>query len=248
MATTYLITGANRGLGKGLTKICLSRPESVVIAAVRDTESSSTKDLHDLPKGDGSTLVVVKIDSSSLTDAQQATSLLQSKYNIHSLDVVITNAGVSKAWPAVHEAKIEDMREHFEINVLGVVTLFKAARPLLLKSTNTPKFIALGSTAGSLGNMEQIPFPNAAYGASKAALHWISKKIHQENPNLVVFPIHPGWVQTEMGNTGAQAFGLEKASITIEESINGVVNVIDNATREKSSGKFLSWDGTESTW
>jgi len=34
--------------------------------------------------------------------------------------VVIANAGVSKAWPAVHEAKIEDMREHFEINVLVV--------------------------------------------------------------------------------------------------------------------------------
>ncbi|KAK4936491.1 hypothetical protein LTR10_022654 [Elasticomyces elasticus] len=211
------------------------RPNSVVLAAVRDIESSGTKALHDLPRGDGSRLVVLKIDSSSLTDAEQAVSLLKSKYNIQSLDVVIANAGISKVWPAVHEAKIEDIREHFEINVLGIVTLFKAVRPLLLRSTNTPKFITLGSTAGWLENMDQILYPNAAYGTSKAALHWITKKIHQENSSLVVFPIHPGWVQTELGNTGAQAFGLEKAFITIEESINGVLNVFGYA------GNFEQW-------
>lgn len=214
------------GLGKGLVQSYLSCPKTTVVAAVRDIESSSAKSLHDLPKGAGSTLIVVKIDSSSLTDAEHATSLLQSKYNILSLDVVIANAGISKVWPAVHEANIEDMREHFEVNVLGVVTLFKAVRPLLLKSAGTPKFITLGSTAGWIGPMDQIPFPNAAYGTSKAALHWISKKIHQENPSLVAFPVHPGWVQTEMGNTGARAFGLDKASITIEESVEGVVTVV----------------------
>lgn len=204
----------------------MARPKSTVVAAVRDTESSSTIALQNLSKGDGSNLIIVKIDSSSETDAQQAASLLQSKYNITSLDVVIANAGISKIWPAVHEAKLEDIREHFEINVLGVVTLFKAVRSLLLNSTNTPKFITLGSNAGSIGDMEQVPVPNAAYGTSKAALHWISKKIHQENPELVAFPVHPGFVQTEMGNTGAQAFGLEKAFITVEESVSGLVNVV----------------------
>lgn len=34
------------------------------------------------------------------------------------------------------------------------------------------------------------------------------------------------WVQTEMGNDGARTFGLEKAEITVEESVSGLVKVV----------------------
>ena len=195
---------------------------------MRDAGSDTAKALQNLPKGEGSSLIVVEIESSSLTDARQAVSLLQSEYNINALNMVIANAGISQAWPAVHQAKIADLRHHFDINVLGVVTLFRAMRPLLLcGSTVTPaKFITLGSSAGCLAKMELIPFPNAAYGPSKAALHWISKKIHLENPELVAFPIDPGFVQTDMGNTGAQALGLGPPPQTLEESIAGLMNMV----------------------
>jgi len=96
--------------------------------------------------------------------------------------------------------------------------------------------------------MEKRDFPNAAYGGSKNALNYLTKKIHLENLDLVAFPVDPGWVQTDMGNAGAKAFGFEKAEITVEESVSGLVNVIDSATRESTSGKFMVYDGTVSTW
>ena len=38
--------------------------------------------------------------------------------------------------------------------------------------------------------------------------------------------VHSSFIQTEVGNNGARAFGLEKAHITVEESISGLVRVV----------------------
>jgi NAD(P)-dependent dehydrogenase (short-subunit alcohol dehydrogenase family) len=44
-----------------------------------------------------------------------------------------------------------------------------------------------------------IPYQNAAYGPTKLVLHWLTKAIHLEEPELTAFPIDPGWVQTDLG-------------------------------------------------
>lgn len=74
------------------------------------------------------------------------------------------------------------------------------------------------------------------------------RKIHFENPGLIAFPIHPGWVQTEMGNAGAEAAGIEKADITLEQSVAGLTSVIDKASREETSGKLMNYDGNVLPW
>ncbi|ETI27394.1 hypothetical protein G647_09584 [Cladophialophora carrionii CBS 160.54] len=255
-STTYLITGANRGLGIALVEAYLTRPHSTVIAAVRDPSSSSSKNLATLPRSSTSRLIVVKIESTSPTDADDAIATLEHTHGITALDVVIANAGMANAYPVVHEASPKSMLEHFTVNVVGVVVLFRAVRPLLLRaaatstSARTPKFITMSSRAGSIGAQDRIPVPNAAYGPSKAALNWITVKIHLENKDLGLcsFAMHPGWVQTEMGNAGAREFGLEKAQIMLEESIPGMVDVIDNATMDATAGKFMVYDGTEWAW
>ena len=56
------------------------------------------------------------------------------------------------------------------------------------------------------------------------------------------------WAQTDLGNNGAEAFGLEKAAITVEESVNGIIQVTDAATRETHSGKMWVWDGRQVPW
>ena len=64
------------------------------------------------------------------------------------------------------------------------------------------------------------------------------------NPTLVflrgrlIMASRYSWVQTELGNRGADAFGIEKAAITVEESVTGVVKVIDASTLETHSGKL----------
>jgi NAD(P)-dependent dehydrogenase (short-subunit alcohol dehydrogenase family) len=78
----------------------------------------------------------------------------------------------------------------------------------------------------SIGDMGSLPLKSAAYGASKAAVNYIVRKIHFENPGLIAFPMSPGWVQTDMGNYGATSHGLESAPVTIDESIGGMVKKV----------------------
>ena len=51
-----------------------------------------------------------------------------------------------------------------------------------------------------------------------------------------------------MGNLGAEAFGLEKAAITVQESVTGMIEVIDAATRKTHGGKLWAYDGREVPW
>jgi len=46
----------------------------------------------------------------------------------------------------------------------------------------------------------------------------------EEKPNA--FVLSPGWVQTDLGNAGAKAFGFEEAPVTLEESCNAMVKLI----------------------
>ena len=185
------------GLGRGLLELYLARPNSTVIAAVRDPDSGSSQSLHSLRKPPSSRLIIVKIDSASATDADEAIDILKSQHSINALDVVIANAGIANALPYAHEAKAEDMLEHYSVNVIGTVTLFRAVRPLLLQNCSKgkiTKFITMSSGAGSIERQTIINLPNSAYGTSKAALNYITMKIHMENKDegLIAFPMDPG--------------------------------------------------------
>jgi norsolorinic acid ketoreductase len=51
-----------------------------------------------------------------------------------------------------------------------------------------------------------------------------------------------------MGNAGAIANGLKEAPTTLETSVDGMVDKIDTATREHTSGKFISFDEMSYPW
>lgn len=65
---------------------------------------------------------------------------------------------------------------------------------------------------------------------------------------MTLADLFSSWVQTDLGNRGAEYFGHEKAAITIEQSVTGMVQVIDAATRETHSGKMWVWDGHQARW
>lgn len=146
--TIVLISGANRGLGKGLLQLYLAKPNHIVIAANRDPSHATSKALADLPTGPGSRLIVVKTDASIQSDPLQAVKELAAQGLDH-LDVVVANAGISYVFPKVSELKVPDLQAHLTANLFGVVWLYQATLPLLLKSTN-PKWATMGSAAGWL--------------------------------------------------------------------------------------------------
>ena len=65
--TIVLITGANRGIGKGLLELYLLKPNHLVIAANRNPEDPTSKALAELPTANGTSLLVVKNDATVRT-------------------------------------------------------------------------------------------------------------------------------------------------------------------------------------
>lgn len=135
-------------------------------------------------------MIIVKIESVSETDPATAIEDIKSQ-GIIALDIVIANAGISQVFPPVHQVEISDLLKHLQVNVFGVILLFKAVHPLLM-AAKKPKFVTLSTSAASLSEMAIRNFPNSVYGTSKAALNYITLKTHFENPTLTAFPLDPG--------------------------------------------------------
>ncbi|KAL0253304.1 hypothetical protein SLS55_010276 [Diplodia seriata] len=181
-------------------------------------------------RGPGSAAIIVSLDSASPTDALDAISFLQSAHSITKLDTVIANAGIQKALPWVRDVTAASLQEHFLVNVIGPVLLFQAALPLLDAAADAggtpPRFVTVGSAGGSIALTGELPFPNAAYGPGKAALHYLTRKVHTEHPALVAFPIDPGWTKSDMGNAAARVFGREQADVEVGDSVAGMMRVV----------------------
>ncbi|OTB08087.1 hypothetical protein M426DRAFT_317191 [Hypoxylon sp. CI-4A] len=248
--TNILITGASRGMGLGIARVFLARERTTVIAGVRDPESAA-KNLDGLSKGEGSKLIVVKIDSTSDTDAEEAVAHLRASEGISHLDIVVANAGLATAIGPLATVKPSDVARMLDINALGPLRIAQATLPLLAKApAKNPRFLLLGSMQGSITGVEKYTLPMGAYGASKAAAHYLVRKLHSEHAEegICVFAADPGFVQTDMGNEGAKIFGLDKAVVELNDAVNFLVDQIDSATREKTSGRFPSLNGGETEW
>ncbi|RYP24619.1 hypothetical protein DL765_000445 [Monosporascus sp. GIB2] len=239
--TVVLITGGNRGIGQGLVKSFFALPNCTVIAAVRNPEHTTSQALAELPKGNGSNLIVVKYDASLEQDAYDMAKELQEKHNINHLDIVVANAGIAEGYPLVKDVETAGILRHLQVNVFGIISLYQALRNLLQKSPNNPIFAPMGSGAGACGR--QPPVPNALYGASKAMLQWYGVRINAEDEWLNTFILDPGWVQTDMGTAAAKSFGVEGAPTTIEDSVDGMVQVLTTATKDKYGGKVVLYTG-----
>jgi NAD(P)-dependent dehydrogenase (short-subunit alcohol dehydrogenase family) len=144
-----LISGANRGIGRGL-EVYLAKPHHTVIAANRDPTHASSQSLRSLSVGPGSRLLLVKVDASIESDAADAVAELTSgEDGVDHLDLVIANAGIANKYPKVSELKTEDFIAHLTPNVLGSIWLFQATLPLLYKS-EAPTWVTIGSDAGCI--------------------------------------------------------------------------------------------------
>jgi norsolorinic acid ketoreductase len=238
----WFISGANRGIGFELVKQLANNTDTTVFAAVRTP--SKAKDLNDFAQTH-TNVHILKLESISETDAAAVAKSVEEISG--GLDGVIANAGIAQNWQKAEEADIESLKEHFLVNVGGPLILFKALYPLLLKR-QTRKFITVSSLAGNIGDI--LPFPMTIYGSSKAALNYITKSIHKEqSPNgFVVFPIHPGMVDTDMGRSASKdVFGMDRFPVSPEDSARSMLEVVEKAGPEQS-GRFWSYTGDELSW
>lgn len=201
------------GIGHALCAKYLARPNHTVIACIRNP-SRPTSHLTSLFRGENTNLIISHIDSTDASTPSAAIARLQAQGITH-LDLVIANAGICTCFPTAAEARLDDVRAHHEVNVLGPLAVFQATLPMLnhglrpghlrgrecgdgdgdKKRTKKKKgiFVAISSIGASISGMNRVMVPSSAYGPSKVALNYIMRKAHFENHERVcVFMVEPG--------------------------------------------------------
>ncbi|KAH8845663.1 hypothetical protein MCOR27_003322 [Pyricularia oryzae] len=239
--TVYAITGANKGIGRAIVALLLSRPSTIILALVRNPSDPTSSSLTTLAKSPSSTIHVLPFDAEA--DAIALPS------GVAHIDVVVANAGASSGYKPVLATGPEDLIFDFTVNAVGPLRLFKAAWPLLQKAPASPRFVLMTSSVGSIAGQQQESFPSTAYGMSKAAANWLLVKIGVEHgpEGLSVMALHPGWVKTQMGQGIADSIGFPEPPTTTEDSARACVEQIDKLEKA-NSGRYVTYTGEVLPW
>ena len=230
--TTVFISGATRGIGWELSTQYL-RSGHTVFATFRDQTGLDSLNTLVNSTTNGS-LTTLQLDVTSDSEVKAARTKLEGV----TIDVLINNAGIMGGnAQSVDNMDYEDWLEVLQVNVIGPFRLAKAFKENL-RLSNSPRIVTLSSIMGSLNRDSSGHY---AYRSSKAAVNKVMKLLSEDlrDDGIVVCPIHPGWVQTDMGGAGAP--------IPVDKSAKGIISLIESLTPEHS-GRFWEWDGTELPW
>lgn len=224
---TIVITGANRGIGLELTKQYLQAGKHVVAGCRNPDKAEALRQL-------GGKLDVVQLDVASAADVDALAAHLQGE----AVEVLVNNAGV---WGGERQGLLDmdyaEWARTLETNVMAPLRVTAALLPNLRRAKR-PRVIAISSQMGAFAMKGTGMY---AYRSSKAAISKVMQTLAEElaPDGIIAIPVHPGWVQTDMGGPHAQ--------LPVHESASGLLRLIENL-RPDQSGRFWRWDGTEHPW
>lgn len=179
------------GIGLGIVTALLARPATTVVAIAREPAIAGLEsELAETPKGDGSTFHTFALDAATVPAPGELRDRFISKTGLTRVDILIANAGMATSMVPTLETTAEELQTHFAVNATAPLVLFQALWPLM-KASPSPKLFNVSSSVGSI---EISELPGGAYGPSKAALNWITRRLHAEHEKdgLVSVAVHPG--------------------------------------------------------
>ena len=199
-----LVTGGSRGIGEMIAAGFLAAGAKVYISSRKADVCDATAER--LAKTYGGTCISLPADLSQMSGIESLAARLAAKED--KLDILVNNAGA--AWGAPIESFPEvGWDKVMDTNVKGVFFLTQKLLPLLRKAA------AEGAPArviniGSIDGLKSAAFDTFSYGASKAAVHHLTRFLasHLTKERILCNAIAPGPYPTWMLSTGV-GFGGE---------------------------------------
>ena len=220
---TAIITGASRGLGLALAHALADRGWNLVLDA-RGGEALQAAAEALSPKTQ-----VVAVTGDVADEAHRA-ELVEAARALGGPDLLVNNASLlgPSPQPKLADYPLDEFRAVYEVNVTAPLALIQAALPLLTQSPQG-RILNVTSDAGVEGYEGW-----GGYGSSKAALEQLSKVLAAEHPELQVWWVDPGDMNTQMLQ---EAYPDEDVSDrpSPEESVPGILKLIDD---DAPSGRY----------
>lgn len=209
-----LITGANKGIGYETARLLGERDYTVLIGC--RNPALGLQAAAKLPNAH-----FVQLDVTDEESVKRAAHEVGEKWG--RLDVLINNAGIvrgdGRGLPS--ETTVATMREVYETNVFGVITVTNAFLPLL-RQAPAARIVNVSSEVGSIESMTDPDSPlwmlvSAAYPSSKSALNMVTAMYAKE---LVDSPIkvnaaNPGYCATDFNHNSGFRTAEEGARVSV---------------------------------
>lgn len=223
---TYLVTGANRGLGFEFSRQLLGAGHDVW-ALCRDPEGAD--DLKELAETSANSE-----SSGTLTirkgDVCDEESLKAASAGLEALDVLINNAGIiGQRETKINDICLEQMAQVMDVNVYGAIRATRVFLPFLKKGTEK-RIVNISSLMGSISDNSSGRY--SGYRVSKAGVNMLTRNIGHElaEQDFTVVALHPGWVQTDMGGPAAPLNAID--------AVRSMIRAFQAKTAEDSGGFF----------
>ncbi|MEI6522236.1 MAG: 3-oxoacyl-[acyl-carrier-protein] reductase [Bacteroidota bacterium] len=187
-----LVTGASRGIGKGIAIKFAEQGANVAFTYLSSDEKA--KELEKELSAFGIKAKGYKSDASDFKAADDLITAIVAEFG--TIDVVVNNAGITKDGLLMRMTE-ENFDEVIKVNLKSIFNITKAVQRPMLKARKG-SIINMSSVVGVKGNAGQ-----SNYAASKAGIIGFSKSVALElgSRNIRCNSIAPGFIETEM--TGA---------------------------------------------
>ncbi|MEU5315182.1 SDR family oxidoreductase [Streptomyces sp. NPDC021056] len=216
---TAVVTGAASGIGEAIAVLLAARGAKVALLARRQERLDAVVEKI---RSDGGEALAVVADVTDDGSVDAAVERIRGAYG--AVDLVVNSAGVMLPNP-VDDGRVDEWQRMIDTNVTGVLRMIRAFTADLVGAAAEGRTADLVNIS-SIG--AHITFPNyAVYGATKAALTYLSQSLRGEfGPRDVrVTNVEPGLTQTELAS--------HIDSDGLREQIGGMVDAVGALSAEE---------------
>jgi NADP-dependent 3-hydroxy acid dehydrogenase YdfG len=221
---TAVVTGASSGIGEAVVRLLAREGCNVVLAARREDR------LKALAAELGERALAAPAD---VTDPAACAALVaRTLERFGSLEILVNNAGLG-LYGSIADGDPEDWRKMFDVNVLGVLYVTRAAvRQMLRQGAGDVVFVS--SLAG-----RRVPRADGTvYAATKHAVNAIAEGLRMDvhEKGIRIINVEPGLVRTEFPESSypsAEEYYAEKeyTPLEAEDVAAAVVYALDQPPR-----------------
>jgi NAD(P)-dependent dehydrogenase (short-subunit alcohol dehydrogenase family) len=201
-----LVSGGNRGIGLEVCRQLAARGITVVMGS-RDAEQG-----REAASGLPDSVVVHQLD---VADPESVEGLARSvEEEFGRLDVLVNNAAISNDdGQSGVDADLDRVKEALEANLLGAWRLCELAIPMMRRNG----YGRIVNVSTGLASLEDMGGGSPGYRVSKTALNVLTRILASElrGSGILVNAVNPGWVQTDMGGSGATRTAEEGAEALV---------------------------------
>ncbi|MEM1025948.1 MAG: SDR family oxidoreductase [Myxococcota bacterium] len=217
--STWVITGANRGIGLEMARQLSERHEVIAVCRKASSELEA---------------LGCRIESADVSVAGDLEALAGRLADVH-IDVLVNNAGILESH-GLPDLNPDSIRRQFEVNALGPLMVTKA---LMARFARPARVAIITSRMGSIADNGSGGM--YGYRMSKAAVNAAGRSLALDlaHCDVAVALFHPGFVKTDM--TG------QRGNVEARESARQLIERIQGLDA-RAAGRFWHATGEELPW